>query len=73
MLTDFQTSFTGRLGSKFAKTHMFISHHTLTMSLHYFAKYLCSKNDCAPEDIEANYHVTPSFRSKVTVLFTGRI
>jgi len=58
MLTDFQNSFAGRLGGKFATNHISIFHHTLPMSLHYLVKYLCSKNDRFPEEIEANCHVT---------------
>jgi len=66
MLTDFQNSFTDRHSGKFAANSYLTSHHTLTKSLHYNVyESLCSKNNHAPEEIEANCHVRLS-HSKIS-------
>jgi len=44
ILTDFPKKiFADRLISKFAQTYIYISHHTLNMSLHYLVKYECQQ------------------------------
>ena len=41
---------------------------TQCMSLHYLVKYLCFKNDLAPEEIEANCHVRLIYSHTIGVI-----
>jgi len=55
MLTDFQKYFTvAESVVNLQEIRIYIFPHTLNMSLHYIAKYLCSKNGRAPEETEAH-------------------
>ena len=49
-----------------------MSYHTLSMSLHYLVKYVCSKNRHAQEVIEANCHVSLSHSKTVLKYFCGK-
>ena len=57
ILNDFQNYFTDRLSGKFATNSCLDIHCTLTVSLHYLVKYLCSKSRHAQQVIEANCHL----------------
>jgi len=69
MLTDFQNFFTFGLSDKFATNFIKISYHTLTMSLHYLVKYLCSKNRHPQEALEANGQVRLSHPKNSSKIF----